>query len=266
MVDPKLIKKLKALGEQGPSKPSDALLMYELVKQLAKEEGELKEEIADMEPILVQMVVSDINYKYWVKLGGGEVDYAEGDAEEPSVTMSATGATWIGLSTGSMDSTSAYMSGDLKIEGNLQDAIAFGEVLGLIRESFGDLTEGSGEEAEKPTPKAAAPKATPTPPKKEEPKKAAAPEKKAEPKKEEPKKAVDEESQIREAAYYLSKKGHTYSELCWFLAERQLKISKAGKAVEKDEIKKKAEEISNSKKKYDDLCWLIAKIDITKKL
>jgi len=261
MVDRELIRKLKKLREQGATKPSDALLMYELVKQLAQENEEVKEELEDMEPILVQMIISDVDYKYWVKLGGGKVDYAEGEAEEPNVTMSATGETWTGLSTGELDSTSAYMSGDLKIEGNLQDAIAYGEVLGIALESFGELIEGLGKEEEKPAPKAAVPKTALTPIKKEEPKKAEIPEKKIEPKKE-----VNVESQIREAAYHLSKKGLAYNDLCWFLAERQLNILKAGKTVSKDEIKKKAEEVFNLKKKYDELCWLIVKIDITKKL
>ena len=139
MVDQDLIDKLKAMRDSGPSQPSDALLMYEFVKQSAQENDELKEELDDMDPITVQIIVSDADYKYWVKLGGGQVDYAEGDAEEPNVTMSATGETWTGLSSGTLDSTSAYMSGDLKIEGNLQDAIAYGEVLAIALESFADL-------------------------------------------------------------------------------------------------------------------------------
>jgi putative sterol carrier protein len=138
MVDENLIKKLKEMREKGPSAPSDALHMYEFVKQLAEEEEELKEELEDIDEMMVQLVVIDADYKYWVKIGGGKLDYGEGEAEEPSVTMSATGAIWTGLSSGDLDSTSAYMSGDLVIEGNLQDAIAYGEVLGLAMDLGAD--------------------------------------------------------------------------------------------------------------------------------
>jgi putative sterol carrier protein len=138
MVDENLIKKLKEMREKGPSAPSDALHMYEFVKQLAEEEEELKEELEDIDEMLVQLVVTDADYKYWVKIGGGKLDYGEGEAEDPSVTMSATGAIWTGLSSGDLDSTSAYMSGDLVIEGNLQDAIAYGEVLGLAMDLGAD--------------------------------------------------------------------------------------------------------------------------------
>jgi len=122
MVDETLVKELKEMREKGPSKPSDALKMYEFVKQMVGESEDLKEEL------------TDVDFKYWVKLGEGKVDYGEGDGEDPSVTMSATGAIWAGLSSGEMDSTSAYMSGDLVIDGNLQDAIAYGEILAIAME------------------------------------------------------------------------------------------------------------------------------------
>ena len=134
MVDENLIKELKEMREKGASQPSDALKMYEFVKQMAEESEDLKEELEDIDAMAVQLVVTDVNYKYWVKLGDGKIDYGEGETDDPSVTMSATGATWAGLSSGELDSTSAYMSGDLAIEGNLQDAIAYGEIVGLAME------------------------------------------------------------------------------------------------------------------------------------
>jgi len=141
MVDENIIKELKELREKGPSQPSDALKTYEFVKQLAEENEELKEELEDIDPMVVQLVITDVDYKYWVKIGEGKLDYGEGEGEDPSVTMSATGATWTGLTSGEIDSTSAYMSGDLVIEGNLQDAIAYGEVLGLAQELGADYFE-----------------------------------------------------------------------------------------------------------------------------
>lgn len=135
MVDEKLIQDLKNMREKGGSKPSDALLMYEFVKQVAEENEDIKEELEDVD-ILVQLIVSDADYHYWVKMGDGKVEYGEGDADDPSVTMTATGATWAGLGSGEIDSTSAYMSGDLQIDGNLQDAIAYGEILGMAMDEF----------------------------------------------------------------------------------------------------------------------------------
>ena len=138
MVDEDVMNKLKEMREKGASKPSDTLLMYEFVKQVAAEDEDLKEELEDIDEMVVQLVVTDQDYKYYITMGEGNFDYAEGEAEDPSVTMSATAATWAGLASGELDSTSAYMSGDLVIDGNLQDAIAYGEILAMAMEHFGD--------------------------------------------------------------------------------------------------------------------------------
>jgi len=134
MVDQNLINEMKEMREKGVSQPSDALKVFEFAKQLAEESEDLKEELEDIDTTVVQLVISDIDYKYWVKMGDGTIEYGEGEGEDPSVTMSATGATWGGLSSGEIESTSAYMSGDLVIDGNLQDAIAFGEIQAIAME------------------------------------------------------------------------------------------------------------------------------------
>ncbi|NVM17849.1 MAG: SCP2 sterol-binding domain-containing protein [Candidatus Lokiarchaeota archaeon] len=134
MVDQNLINEIKEMREKGASQPSDALKIFEFAKQLAEESEDLKEELEDIDTTVVQLIITDINYKYWVKMGDGTVDYGEGEGDDPSVTMSATGATWTGMSSGEIDSTSAYMSGDLVIDGNLQDAIAFGEIQSIAME------------------------------------------------------------------------------------------------------------------------------------
>ncbi|MHA1490497.1 MAG: SCP2 sterol-binding domain-containing protein [Promethearchaeota archaeon] len=141
MVDENLVKEIKAMRDSGEAKPEDALKMMELFKQIAEENEDVKEELEDIDTFITQFVITDSNYKYWVKLGDGKVDYAEGESDDASVTMSASGEIWAGLASGDLDSTSAYMSGDLQIEGNLQDAIAYGEALAMAMEEFGELSE-----------------------------------------------------------------------------------------------------------------------------
>jgi len=68
------------------------------------------------------------------------------------------------------------------------------------------------------------------------------------------------ESQIREAAYYLSLKKYSYNDLCWLLAETIQKINLGMPSLE--EIRKKAEEVYNSSSTYDELCWLNAEMDL----
>jgi len=136
MVDENLIKEIKENQAKGGGQPSNVLKMMEFMKQISGENEDIKEELEDMDLITVQFVMTDVDYKYWVKLGEGKVDYAEGEVEDADVTMKAKVATWVSLGSGETDSTSAYMSGDLQIEGNLQDAIAYGEIMGMAMEEF----------------------------------------------------------------------------------------------------------------------------------
>jgi hypothetical protein len=69
MVDANLIKELKEMNEKGEGEPSDALKMYEFIKQLAGENEELKEELEDIDTIIVQQEITDIDYKFWIKFG-----------------------------------------------------------------------------------------------------------------------------------------------------------------------------------------------------
>lgn len=133
MVSEDLLKKLKDLID-GVSKkiPSNILLWLEALKQLAQENEEIKKEVEDMDTIVAEYDFTDLHYKYWLKVGEGEVDYAEGEADNPSVTLKATGFVWDGLWSGRIDSNTVYMSGDLQIAGNIQDATTCGELIGLV--------------------------------------------------------------------------------------------------------------------------------------
>lgn len=113
---------------------SDQLAFLEKMKKLAEENEEFKEELEDIDEIIAQNVITDLNYKFWVKFGGGKFEYGEGEIDNPSFTMSCTAAIMTGMGTGEVEGTSAYMAGDLAIEGDLQGAIAYGEITGIARD------------------------------------------------------------------------------------------------------------------------------------
>ena len=69
-------------------------------------------------------------------------------------------------------------------------------------------------------------------------------------------------SQIKLAAYHLSKEGLPYDVLCWELAEFQLITEKGREKYSEHDITKRAEEIFDSSPKYDEICWLISEFKI----
>jgi putative sterol carrier protein len=135
MVDKALIEEVKKMREGGESKKEDILKVFEMFKQVSLEDEDLKEEIEDSE-IAMQFVITDEDYKFWL-IAKGTLSYGEGDCtEDPTVTFSANAETIGGMFSGAVDATAAYMSGDLVIEGNLQDAMAFGEITSLAMEAL----------------------------------------------------------------------------------------------------------------------------------
>ena len=71
------------------------------------------------------------------------------------------------------------------------------------------------------------------------------------------------EDHVKVGAYYLSKEGYDYNELCWILAEKIMKESLKMPSIE--DIRLKAEQVFASSCTYDELCWLNAEIDILRR-
>ncbi len=142
MVDESLLKNIKAAQDAGASAASaeDVMRMYEFIKHISKENEDLKEELEDMD-IAISMIITDNDKKYWLTVKEGDLDFGEGDVDNPSFTMSSTLEVGAGILMGEVDATSAYMAGDITVEGNLQDAMAFQEIVELALEAYEDLIE-----------------------------------------------------------------------------------------------------------------------------
>jgi putative sterol carrier protein len=142
MVDEALIEKLKKLRESADAadKKEAVATLFEVFKQAAQEDEDLKEEVEDAD-LCMQFRISDSGDAFWISARDGEINFGEGDGPDVTVTMSATQETMTGILSREVDATSAYMGGDLQIEGSLQDAMAFGEIAELAAEFLEDLME-----------------------------------------------------------------------------------------------------------------------------
>ena len=127
MVDESLLKDLKAAQDAGASSASvsDMMKVFAFIKEVSTSNEDLKEELEDMD-IAIQMVITDADKKFWLSVKEGNLDYGDGEVENPSFTMSSNLEVGAGILMGEVDATSAYMAGDITVEGNLQDAILIG--------------------------------------------------------------------------------------------------------------------------------------------
>jgi len=129
MVDMKLAKEVRKLNAKSKMKedPQNFLKLFELTKELAAEDEEFREAL-DIDKIVGQIMVTDRDIAFWFSAGEGVFDYGEGEAEDPSYTMKATWEIVGKILSWESDGQQEYMSGDLVIEGNLQDAINYGDI------------------------------------------------------------------------------------------------------------------------------------------
>ena len=56
---------------------------------------------------------------WYLSVHDGECTTGEGEIESPAATIKTPAATWVGMTTGSVDAMGAFMSGQLVIEGNI---------------------------------------------------------------------------------------------------------------------------------------------------
>lgn len=56
---------------------------------------------------------------YWLRIADGACEAGQGQAENPKMTLKATADDWYAVSTGKMNAMQAFMSGKLKIEGDM---------------------------------------------------------------------------------------------------------------------------------------------------
>jgi putative sterol carrier protein len=89
----------------------------------------------------IQQVVNgpDGETKYWFKLEGGTVDLGLGDIENPDATITQDYETAAALSKNELTGTAAYMSGKLRVSGDLMKLMQLQGVLGQLPAALKDI-------------------------------------------------------------------------------------------------------------------------------
>jgi len=72
----------------------------------------------------------------WLRIKDKRFEMGSDDIEEPDITLDMSEELAIGIFSGQVDPTAAYMSGDLRIDGVINDAIVLQNILNLILEEM----------------------------------------------------------------------------------------------------------------------------------
>jgi putative sterol carrier protein len=57
--------------------------------------------------------------QYWLRISDGKLDSGEGQGENPKVTLKATADDWTAVTNGTLNPMQAFMSGKIKIQGDM---------------------------------------------------------------------------------------------------------------------------------------------------
>ena len=89
----------------------------------------------------IQQVVNapDGEKKYWFKLQGGQADMGLGDVEAPDATITQDYDTAVALSKSELTGTAAYMSGKLKVSGDLMKLMALQGAFNQLPQAVKDV-------------------------------------------------------------------------------------------------------------------------------
>jgi putative sterol carrier protein len=72
----------------------------------------------------------------WLSIRDKRFEVGSDGIEGPDVTLDMTEEVAIGLFSGQIDPTAAYMNGDLKVDGVINDAVALQNILNLFQEEM----------------------------------------------------------------------------------------------------------------------------------
>ena len=72
--------------------------------------------------------------KWAFKIGGDGLEVVEGGVDAPTTTLSMSDETFVGLSNGTVNGMTAFMSGQIKLDGDMTLAMSLQQVMNLAQD------------------------------------------------------------------------------------------------------------------------------------
>jgi putative sterol carrier protein len=98
---------------------------------IIKNTEDIREEIIDYNDIY-QILISDINFNFWIKVSNGTIMYKKGINREASFRVKYKKDLFIKILKREMSGTDAFMKGNIKVDGNLTQGLRFIKLFRLL--------------------------------------------------------------------------------------------------------------------------------------
>ncbi|MFX1379160.1 MAG: SCP2 sterol-binding domain-containing protein [Promethearchaeota archaeon] len=101
------------------------------LEHLAKKSNEFYKELSFFKKNIVQTKLDNSDFKYWVTFGDGEFKCGKGDIEGATIFITSPEKTMNQILLGNLDAYSEFLTGNVKIEGDMQYAVVYFDLLKL---------------------------------------------------------------------------------------------------------------------------------------
>jgi putative sterol carrier protein len=103
-------------------------------ERLAKDNEEFHEELDALKTSIIQTTLTNPDFKYWVKFGNGEFKCGKGEIDGATINVNCPQEVISKILAGDSSAFSEFLQGNLKLEGDLQYAVVYFDLLGLAAE------------------------------------------------------------------------------------------------------------------------------------
>ncbi len=108
--------------------PDDYYLKW-IPEQAAANPDEAKK-TADIEAVIQFVLTGDDGGDYYIEFSGGTMTTGKGKHDSPRLTITQSVADWREINSGKLNPQMAFMSGKLKVSGDMSLAMKLGTILG----------------------------------------------------------------------------------------------------------------------------------------
>ncbi len=134
MIDVELKESLNQKIQVGEFGVADFANFLTIFCQLGNNIADLQDEVEDWNR-KVQITLGEIG-SYWIAVKNGKFATGEGKIDDANLTLNAAAEVAARVFSGEQDGETAFLSGALKVQGDLPDAIKFYELLELVIEEI----------------------------------------------------------------------------------------------------------------------------------
>ncbi len=101
--------------------------------------ADFKAAAANQKATIQQVITGDAEAHYWIVIADGTIEMGVGDATAPDATITQSYDTAVGLAKGTVSAVTAFMTGKIKVTGNMGMLLGLQGALGQLPIAMGTI-------------------------------------------------------------------------------------------------------------------------------